>query len=173
MLDDAQSLADLELVEGIAQRAVTELRYDKALNEDSTPDYLRVSLEKLVQEIRRVSTGHERLPGRKARAAVGAWLQAESDVREAFEDLRWRLATQLAVLDAEAAALLPKPPAPKVPPTDQQVLTEQLGRVIGRPAPAGTEPTVRAYLVIGGVLYRGTTTAARCPTRPRTCSRSW
>ncbi|WP_405020589.1 hypothetical protein OHV05_30770 [Kitasatospora sp. NBC_00070] len=156
VLDDAQSLEELKLLSAVAQRSIVELQFEKPLNDDSSADDLKQSLGLLVKEIRDVTTGHGQLPGRQAHAAVLVWLDTVgTDVRDAYEDLRWRLAAQLVEVDAEIEATKPKPPAPKVPRTNQQVLTDQFRLVLGRAAPGGTLPTVRAYLVIGGVMYRG------------------
>ncbi|MFJ8039113.1 hypothetical protein ACIRBX_01200 [Kitasatospora sp. NPDC096147] len=163
---DAEALAELAVLNGIAQRAAAELRQDRLLNEDSLPDTLLQHLLALSREIRRVTEGHEMLAPQAARAALRNW--ARGDGKEhalAFHDLRTRLAAVLATQDADALAAqqprvrtAPPPPAPR---SNAEILRDELAETIGRKAPNGEHATVKAILVIGGRAYRGRNDGSR------------
>lgn len=152
--DDAQSLAELQQISGVAARAIVELQQGNPLTDDDLPDYQRVALSGLVAEIRRLTEGHERRPGREARERLFAWLGGDGRTSEAaFRDLRDRLRARL---QAQAAAAPVVQPAPQqAQPTNQDVLSGQLAGIIGHAAPAGDEAQVKAILVVGGQAYRG------------------
>jgi hypothetical protein len=163
---DAEALAELELLSGIAQRAMIELKQDRLLNGDDLPDTLYRSLLALVREIRRVTEGHEMLPPQQARVAVRTWARGEGREHAlAFHDLRQRLADVLRAVDAaEVAARQPRErpaPAPRAPRGNHEILLDELSGTLGHAAPGGDTPAVKAILVLGGRPYRGTNDGSR------------
>lgn len=161
--NDAEALTELNLLSGIAQRAITELRQGKPLNGDDSPDDLCQHLLAIVRKMKELTTDPH-LTGQQARQTLARWAAPKAegaDAWAAFADLRKRLITQLTARDAEQLAQQAAPsgqrraPAPQAPRTNQEILRDEMARALRTAAPGGEAPEVRALLVLGGQTYRG------------------
>ncbi|GAA4878529.1 hypothetical protein [Kitasatospora terrestris] len=149
--DDAEALAALAAVAGIARRAIRQLDDGQTLD-GRTPGDQAYDLRMVCRYLQDLTTGHEAQAGLDAYEAWAAWKLTAGEWAS-FKDLADRLRRLLLTKDATA----PRAAAPKAAgkKSNADILAEELTKRLGRPAPKGREARVKAVLVLGGRAYTG------------------